>query len=165
MGNSEAVGTLDPRKSPWKRGDVCTSGFKKSGFVLNHTAEYLEVRWMPDGGIERIPTEDADDLLRVAHADSLSPGGQRTNLENLESIEALSRIEDGIRERMKTVKNESEKKELDRLTRRIFASDKCEWDTKHQGKFFQLIVEPQNVGPIFKLRDRIHQSFCKRHER
>jgi hypothetical protein len=37
--------SLDPRKSPWKRGDVCTKGFERNGFVLNHTPEYLEVRW------------------------------------------------------------------------------------------------------------------------
>jgi hypothetical protein len=52
---------LDPRESPWKRGDVCTLGFKKSGFVLNHTPEYLEVRWMSsDEGVERIPAEEID---------------------------------------------------------------------------------------------------------
>jgi hypothetical protein len=156
--------SLDPRKNPWKRGDLCTLGFEKNGFVLSHTAEYLEVRWMPGGKVERIPTEDVDDLLRVAHANSLTSAG-RTNLESLESLEALSRISEGISERMKKVKNENEKKELDRLTRRIFAADKCKWDTKHETKLWRILLEPERVGFIFKLCDRIHRAFCKRHER
>jgi hypothetical protein len=157
--------SLDPRKNPWKRGDLCTLGFEKNGFVLSHTAEYLEVRWMQGGGIERIPTGEIDNLLRVGHAaDSIAPGG-RTNLQNLEAIEALSGISDGIAERMKTVKNEDEKKELDRLVRRIFASDKCEWDSKNETKLWQMFLKPEKVGLIFKLRERIHRAFCKRHER
>ena len=44
---------------------------------------------MPDGTIERIPAEDVDNLLRVAHADSLGPDGQRTNLQYLEVFETL----------------------------------------------------------------------------
>jgi hypothetical protein len=74
--------SLDPRKSPWKRGDVCTRGFERPGFVLDHTSEYLEVRWSDDSK-ERIPTDAVDSLLRVAHADSLGPDGRRTNFGNL----------------------------------------------------------------------------------
>ena len=71
---------LDPHKSPWRRGDVCTLGFERNCLVLNHTPEYLEVRWMDGGGIERIPTDAIDSLLRVPHADGLGPDGRRTNL-------------------------------------------------------------------------------------
>ena len=155
--------SLDPRKSPWKRGDLCTRGFKQTGFVLNHTPEYLEVRWMGNRTVEQIPAENIDDLLRVAHADSRGDDG-RTHLETLESLEALSRIQDGIAERMKRVKNESEKRELDYLTRRLFAANKCEWDETNTTVLWRLFLEPENVGRIFKIRDRIHRVFCKRHE-
>src|SRR5208337_2548202 len=91
---------LDPRKSPWHRGDVVTLGFKKNGFVLSHTPEYLEVRWMSHDGVdavdaivEKIPTEDVDSVLRVMHADSIAPDGDKTCLESLEAIEALERVQ------------------------------------------------------------------------
>jgi hypothetical protein len=84
---------------------LCKRGSDKAGFVLDHTAECLEVSWFGDNVVERIPIEDTDDLLRVAHADSLAPGG-RTYLETLEARKSLSRIKDGINERMKRVKNE-----------------------------------------------------------
>jgi hypothetical protein len=82
----------------------------------------------------------------------------------LETLEALSRVQEGIKERMKTVKNEAEKKELDRLTCRLFAADKCKWDMEHQAKLWQLFMEPERVGLVFKLRDRVHRVVCKRHE-
>jgi hypothetical protein len=158
---TESRPSLDPRKNPWKRGDVCTLGFKKNGFVLDHTPEYLEVRWMSGEGIERIPTEDIDNLLRVMHADSVSPGGNRTNLESLEAIETLARIQDRITERMRTIKSDKERAELDRLTRRIFADGKCRWDAKHSVELMLLLTEPGNVGYLFKLRNRFHLVFCK----
>jgi len=53
------------------------------------------VRW-DDDSIERILRADAiDNLLRVAHADSLGPDGRRTNLENLQALEALDFVEHG----------------------------------------------------------------------
>lgn len=156
---------LDPRKSPWKRGDVCTSGFTKTGFVLSYTPEYLEVRWTARGGVEKIPTEEIENLLRTAHADSPSTDGTKTNLELLEAVEALSRISEALKERMATVKNDNEKKELDRLSRRIFATDKCDWDDKNHVKILRLLIDPKNAGVIFKFRDRLHRVFCKRHEK
>lgn len=39
--------SLDPRKNPWKRGDICTRGFEKNGFVLTRTAEYLAALQLP----------------------------------------------------------------------------------------------------------------------
>jgi hypothetical protein len=148
---------LDPRKSPWKRGDVCTSGFKKNGFVLNYTPEYLEVRWMsPNEGVERIPAEDIDNLLRVMHADSLSAGGKMTNLEALMTIEALSHVEDAIRERMKRVKNEAEKKELDVLIKRSF-NPECAFDRKYSKELVTLAIAPREVSWSWKLRERIHR--------
>lgn len=157
--------SLDPRRYPWKRGDICTRGFEKNGFVLSHTAEYLEIRWMgKDEGIERVPTEDVDSILRVALADSLGPSGI-PNTEACEAIEALSRIEDGIKERMKRVKNENEREELDALTRRVFATNKCAWDEKHSAELFLLLLEPKKVGVAFRIRDKIHRASCKQHEK
>ncbi len=155
--------SLDPRKSPWKRGDLCALGFKKSGLVLNHTAEYLEVRWLAGEGIERIATADVDNVLRVAHADSLGPDGQ-TYLQTLEAIEVATRLKADLSERMRTVKSKKERRDLDRLTRRVFAEDKCEWDAKNKIQLLNLLLRPETVGITFKLRERLHRAFCKRHE-
>lgn len=152
--------SLDPSKNPWKRGDVCTLGFEKNGFVLNHTPEYLEVQWMNGGSIERIPTEAVDQLLRVAHADSLGPDGHRTNLEYLQVRESLDGLEQRIAERTKAIKSEKEKQELDRLVRRIFAQGECKWDTRHAGELMALLGAPESVGIAFKIRERIHRMFC-----
>jgi len=115
--------SLDPQKSPWKRGDVCTLGFKKNCFVLDHTPEYLEVLWLNDDGVERIPTDAIDSLLRVAHADSLGPDGRRTNSEYLQVREGLNFLEQGLAERTKATKSEKERRELDRVVRRIFPKE------------------------------------------
>jgi hypothetical protein len=151
---------LDPRKSHWKRGDVCTLGFEKNCFVLNFTPEYLEVRWMNDGSIERIPSDAIDNLLRVAHADSLGPDGCRTNLEYLQASETLSFVQHGLAERMKTITSENEKQKLDRLVRRIFAEEKCKWDARNSAKLLVLLATPESVGVGFRIRERIHRIFC-----
>jgi hypothetical protein len=147
---------LDPRKTPWTRGDVCTIGFKKNGFVLSHTPEYLEVRWLQRGGVERIPAQDVDNLLRVAHASSPTADGKSTNLEALEVIESLSRVEAAVSERMKMVKNENEKRELDSLIKRSF-SPQCTFDRKHTSLLFDLAIAPQTVSWYGKLRERFHR--------
>jgi len=157
--------SLDPRKTPWKRGDVCTLGFKRHCFVLNHTSSYLEVRWMGGGGVERLTGLDIENLLRVGHADDLDPTGKRTNLESCEAIEALSGVEEAVQRRVETIKDESERQELDRLVRRIFATDRCRWDEKHQGQLYLQLVSPRSASLIFRICDYIHVRFCKKHER
>lgn len=152
--------SLDPHKNPWKRGDVCTLGSEKNCFVLSHTPDYLEVRWLNDGAVERIPTDAIDDLLRVARADSIGPDGRRTNLEYLQDQEALELLGHGLAERAKAAKRDKEKQELDRLVRRIFCEGKCEWDTRHRGELTTLIAAPGNVGIAFKIRERFHRIFC-----
>jgi len=152
--------SLDPRESPWKRGDVCTLGFEKNCFVLDHTPEYLEVKWMSDGSIEKIPTDSIDDLLRVGHADGLGPDGRRTNLEYLQASETLSLLGSSLTERMGIVKSENEKQQLDRLVRRIFAEGKCEWDTRNRAELMALLANPKSVGLSFKISERIHRIFC-----
>lgn len=152
--------SLDPRKSPWKRGDVCTLGFEKNCFVLNHTPEYLEVQWMNDGRIERIPTDTVDNLIRVGHADSLGPDGHRTNLEYLQTRETLDFLEHGLEERIKTLKSEKERQVLDHLVRRIFSEEKCKWDALHASELSMLLAAPGSVGIAFRIRERIHRIFC-----
>src|ERR1039457_161639 len=147
--------SLDPSKSPWKRGDVCTRAFEKPGFVLNHTSEYLEVRWSDDS-IERIPSDAMDSLLRVGHADSFGPDGRRTNLESLQSLEALDFLQHGMTERIKTLRSEKEKKELDRLVRRLFSEGQCKWDAQHVAQLTILLTAPQNVGIVLRIQERIH---------
>jgi hypothetical protein len=152
--------SLDPRKSPWRRGDVCTRAFEKSGFVIDHTSEYLEVRWIKEETIERIPTLEVDNLFRVAHADSLTPDGQRTNLESLEAIETLDALQNAIAGRMKTLTTDREKEQADHLVRRIFSRGQCEWDARHATQLTLLLTGPQNVGVVFRIRERIHRIFC-----
>jgi hypothetical protein len=79
-----------------------------------------------------------------------------TNLEALKELEALSYVEDAIRERMKTVKNETEQKELDVLIDRSF-QPKCAFDRKHHQLLFQLAIDPREVSWYWKLRERIHR--------
>src|SRR5712672_3132117 len=147
---------LDPRKYPWRRGDVCSLGGNKNGFVLGHTPEYLEVRWMPEGVVERLTDGDVESVIRHAHAESISPGGKGTNLDALENIEALTRIEDVIRERMKTVTSETEKKELDALVKRSF-NPECAFDRKYSNQLAVLAIDPHELTWFWKLRERIHR--------
>ena len=127
--------------------------------MLAHTAEYLEVRWS-DESKERIRTPDLESLLRIAHADSLGPDGRRTNLEILQSLEALDFVQRGIEERAKTIKSDRERNELDRLVRRIFAEGQCKWDARHSDELMGLLVAPLSVGFAFRVRERIHRMFC-----
>jgi hypothetical protein len=152
--------SLDPRKSPWKRGDVCTMGFERNCFVVSHAPEYLEVRWMDDGTVEKIPAEDVDNLVRVGHSDGLGPDGQRSNLQYLHVLETLEFLERGAKDRMESVKSEREKRALGRLVRRAFTEGKCKWDERHFGELLTLLSAPQNVGFVFRIRERIHRIFC-----
>ena len=145
--------SLDPRKTPYKRGDVVTLGFTKVGLVREFTPAYLEVRWNDAGNegndkIERIPMADIDNLVRVAHADALSPGGSRTNLQTLEDIESLERVRALAAERMKTIKSPSEQAHVNSLIARANATDGCDWDKQHYVLLMKLALEPWNVGLI-----------------
>ena len=161
---------LDPHKTPYTRGDVVTRGFKKDGLVTAHTPTYLEVRWNEAGNegndeIERVPTADIDTLVRVAHADGLSPGGKQTNLESLEAIESLERVRALAIERMKTIKNPQEQLEVNSLIARANATDGCDWDKQHYVGLMKLALELWNVGLIFKLQERAHRMVCARHKK
>jgi hypothetical protein len=151
---------LDPRKSPWKRGDVCTRGSETAGFVLSYTSEYLEVRWNGHDGIEKVPTHEIDDILRVAYADGVSPSGHGTNLESLEAIEALERIRNAATNR--TFKTDRERSAADDLVRRSSATDGCAWDKKNSNRLLTLALHPETVGVIFKLHERLHRLLCSR---
>lgn len=148
--------SLDPRKTPWKRGDVCGLGSSKSGFVLNHTPEHLEVLWGPNGPVERLTGGEKESVIRYAHADSFSAGVEMTNLQVLETIEALNRVEEAVRDRSKSIKSEAEDKEVTALINRA-AQPTCEFDRKHSASLFALAVKPGEVSWYFKLRERIHR--------
>lgn len=147
---------LDPRKTPWKRGDVCSLGSSKSGFVLDYTPEYLEVRWMPEGVVERLTNGDAASVIRHMHADSISPSGKMTNIEALETIEALTRVEEAARERTKTIKSEAEQQEVNMLIKRSL-NPECEFDRKHSTMLAALAIKPDEVSWYWKLRERLHR--------
>jgi hypothetical protein len=163
-----ATPSLDPRKTPYKPGDVVTRGFKIAGLVTEYAPGYLEVRWNEAGTegndkIERIPTEEIDNVVRVAHADSLSADGKKTNSETLETLEALERVRALAVERMKTIKSPSEQAHVNSLIARASATDGCEWDKQHYVLLMKLALEPWNVGLIPKLQERLHRVSCKRH--
>jgi hypothetical protein len=159
------VKPLDPRKTPYTRGDVVTRGIKLAGLVTEFTPTYLEVRWSKEGNegndqTERVPTDEIDNLLRVAHADAHFSAEGQTNLQTLNSLEGLDRIEVDLRNRQATIKSPAEQAEVDNLVKRAWG-DKCAWDTKNQANLLLLIIDPDNVGMLFKVRERIHRAFCK----
>ena len=154
---------LDPRQSPWKRGDVCTRGFETVGFVLSYTTEHLEILWHGRDGIDKletVPAHEVDDIQRVAHADGISPNGRGTNLESLEALEALRSVGNAIASR--TFKNDHDRSGADNLVRRSLAADGCAWDKKNSNRLLSLALRPETVGVIFKLRERLHRLFCSR---
>src|SRR5690348_3001958 len=123
---------LDPNKIPWKRGDVCARDFETVGFVLSYNSDYLEILWHARNNVERVeavPVHEVGNILRVAHADAASPSGVRTNLENLEEIEALRSVENALANR--TFKNDRQRSEANNLLRRAFATDGCAWDREN----------------------------------
>jgi hypothetical protein len=148
---------LDPRKSPWKRGDLCTRGFKTAGFVLSYTPEYLEIRWSGNDGIEKVPTHEIDDIVRVAHADDISPAGDnKTNLETLQALEALEHVRDAIAARMANINSEKERQEANALAERSF-NPRCNFDRKHTKLLFDLAIVPDRISLYWKLRERLHR--------
>jgi hypothetical protein len=148
---------LDPRKSPWKRGDVCARGFQMAGLVVSCTPEFLEVRWKDC--VERIPADEIDSVIRLAHADGPSASGERTNLETLVTLEALEHI--GTLAKNRKFKNAREKTEADNFIRRAYAPDACYWDKKNAIYLTRLALEPEKVGLRFKIQERLHKVFCK----
>lgn len=139
---------------------MCTRDFKTSGLVLRYTSEYLEIRWSGPEGIEKVPTEEIDDILRVAHAGDISPDGKRTNLEMVQVFESLENIRTVAANR--TFKNDQEKSEADNLVRRSFAEGGCPWDKQNAAQLLSLALQPETVGVTFKLRERLHRLFCSR---
>ncbi len=114
---------------------------------------------MSGGGIERLDHWDEESLIRYAYADSLSASGDMTNLEALEAIEAITHVEEAVRERMKAVKSEAEKKELDSLIARSFPP-KCAFDRRYSTKLLTLAIKPDEVSWFWKLRERLHRVRC-----
>lgn len=150
--------TLDPNKIPWKRGDACTLHFQKPGYVVNPTHQHFEVLWSDDT-TQIMSANEIEDLIRLGHADSLGPDGKLTNLEALQKLEALNLIQRNLTERIKT-QSESERRSGDRLVRRIFSEGTCKWDASHKNELYMLLIVPESVGVLFKMREWIHRFFC-----
>lgn len=156
---------LDPRKYPWHRGDAVTHGFKKNGLVLDVTPEYLEVMWVvPGHPTERFAPSEADNLLRLGHASSLFASDQtKTNLELLESLLALDRAREVAQRRISTIKTKQEEEAVNSLIQRSLDNGGCPWDITHKAELLRLALDPSAAGLIFKLQERLHRLFCKRH--
>jgi len=131
--------------------------------VIDSTPTYLEVAWMPGCVTERVPIGEVDNLLRVAHAESLSATGDKTNVEVLKTLLALHRIQASIAARIANCNTDAEKESTNRLIQRSFDKEGCDWDKAHKDKLFQLAIEPSTVGLLFKLQERIHRLSCNRH--
>ncbi len=145
---------LDPRKYPWHRGDIFTANFQKSGFVINSEPDYLEVMWMPGSTRERLDAVQADKLLRIAHAESVSADRVKTNAEVTEAILTLDSIQNRIEKRNIECKTERERKRLDDLVVRwLNAAGKhgCDWDIKHAAELYALAVVPQSTGLVSRM--------------
>jgi hypothetical protein len=111
---------------------------------------------MPDGPPERLTGWEKESVIRYAHADSISPGGKMTNREALETVEALNAVEVAARERRKTIKSETEDKELTMLINRSVHPE-CEFDRKYSTMLITLALKPDEVSLYWKLRERIHR--------
>ncbi len=98
-----------------------------AGLVASCTPEYLEVRWKDC--VERIPADEVDSVIRLAHADGLSGSDERTNLETLLALEALEHF--GMSTKNRKFKNAQEKSEADNLIRRAYATTGCYWDKEN----------------------------------
>jgi hypothetical protein len=119
---------------------------------------------MPEHIIEQIDTADADNLLRLSHADSVFGEAPSTNIQSLEAIEALTNVEVAIRERIATLKTDAERESVNRLIARAFASDGCAWDQAYQAQLMTLAIKPSEVGLLFRFQEWIHRLSCKTHQ-
>jgi hypothetical protein len=127
------------------------------GLVVSSTPEFLEVRWKDC--VERIPADQIDSVIRLAHADAPSASGEKTNLETLLALETLEHIETLARNIK--FKNAREKTEADNFIRRAYATNGCCWDKKNSTNLARLALEPEKVGLGFKIQERLHKAFCK----
>ena len=118
---------------------------------------------MPGAQVERVKADEIDNLLRVLHATSVTAGGTKTSAEVQDDILALDTVGTALESRLSTVRTDAERKRLDSLVARVFATDGCDWDKAHQGKLWALAVNPSEVGLLFKIKERIHRMFCKKH--
>lgn len=162
MTDNPASSSLDPRVNPWKRGDVCTRHFDSVGFVVNCTAEYIEFRWLEAGAMTAIERLRPDEMnyLRVGHAEGPAlDGHDRTNLEALQSLEALDAIRDHLANRTFSAREEQK---ANALIKRALAPDACNWDKEHRAKLLALATAPEQMSFFFKLRERFHQLICPR---
>jgi len=128
-----------------------------AGLVASYTPEHLEVRWKDC--VERIPADEIDSVIRLAHADGPSANGEQTNLETLLALEALEHI--GTLTKNRKFKNAREKSEADNFIRRAYATSSCYWDKKNSTNLARLALEPEKVGLGFKIQERLHKVFCK----
>jgi hypothetical protein len=128
-----------------------------AGLVVSSTPQFLEVRWKDC--VERIPADEVDSVIRLAHADGPSGSGEKTNLETLLTLEALEHI--GTLAKNRKYKNAREKREADNFIRRAYATNGCYWDKKNSTNLVRLALEPEKVGLVFKIQERLHKVFCK----
>jgi hypothetical protein len=128
-----------------------------AGLVVSSTPQFLEVRWKDC--VERIPADQIDSVIRLGHADGPSPSGEKTNLETLLTLEALEHI--GTSAKNRKFKNAHEKTEADGFIRRAYATNGCYWDKKNSISLARLALEPEKVGLVFKIHERLHRVFCK----
>jgi hypothetical protein len=73
----------------------------------------------------------------------------------IKECRALEWVEKATLERMATIKNEREEREVNRLIERAF-QPRCEWEKKNMTGLLTLALKPDEAGCYFKLRERFH---------
>ncbi len=143
----------------WRRGDPIVRG-NEPGFVaadMGDGDEYLAVRWQ--GGLEKVPRADLGSIRRFTEAEENAVRSVgRSQVADLRALESLEGIEVRLAERARTIKTQGEQRWVDDLIRRGFTADpECEWDRKYATLLCVLALEPDSVGWLFRLRERLHR--------
>ena len=143
----------------WYRGELVIRG-TEIGFVKNDTDdldEFLVIEWQ--SGIERIHRSGLAGIRRSTEAETNGLNGAGLSpLKSLEALESVERVHAASVERSRTIRSQGEQRIVDDLIRRGFSEKfECDWDRKNADLLIVLALKPEEVGWLFKLRERLHR--------
>jgi hypothetical protein len=147
------------REKGWYRGELVIRG-TEIGFVKNDMDdldEFLVIEWQ--SGIERIHRSGSTGIRRLTEAETNGlKGAGLSPLKSLEALESVERVHAMSVERSRTIRSQGEQRIVDELIRRGFSEEfECDWDRKNADLLIVLALNPDQVGWLFKLRERIHR--------
>jgi hypothetical protein len=144
----------------WHRGDWIIRG-TENGFVksdMRDGDEYLAVHWQ--SGEEKIQRSKLQEIRKATKEELVEAEnlGALPSLKALEAIEGMENLETLTAERRRTIRGQREQRIVDDLIRRGFAYPcECGWDKKHADMIVVLALQPDQVGWLFKIRERLHR--------